>query len=141
MGARATLPRVRAVLLLVVAGIAAFSVPGAGAATRPRPIQLGFEGGNVAGYTISIKASGKVTLVRGARVVHRRIPVKRLRRLGREIQQARLARIRLCAGVLPDFATRYIRLGSRMFRLHGTCEPRFERLWSEVLRAVGGLPT
>lgn len=130
----------RAVLLLAVAGVAVVTACGASSATRPLPIQLGFEGGNLAGYTVSIKASGKVTIVRGTRAVRRRVAVRRVRRLGREIQRAHLARVGLCAGALPDFATQYIRLGTRMFRLHGTCEPRFERVWNDLLRAVGGLP-
>jgi hypothetical protein len=137
---RATLPRVRAIFFLAVVGVAVVTACGASSATRPRPIQLGFAGGNVAGYTISIRSTGRVTISGGFANVHRRIPVKRVRRLGLEIQQAHLAKIRLCPGVLPDFASRYIRLGTHTFRLHGTCEPRFQRVWNDVVRAVGGLP-
>ena len=130
----------RAALLLAVAGVAVVTACGASSATRPRPIQLGFAGGNVAGYTISIRSTGRVTIAGAYANVHRRIPVKRVRRLGLEIQRAHLAKIRLCPGALPDFASRYIRLGRQTFRLRGTCEPSFQRAWNDVVRAVGGLP-
>jgi len=131
---------VRAVLLLAVVGIAVVYPCGAGAATRPKPIQFGFAGGNVLGYSVSIKASGTVTITRGRRVVHRKIRVKRVRRLGREIRNANLAKTRICAGTLPDFGMQYVRYGGRTFRLRGTCEPRFEHVWNDLVRAVGGIP-
>jgi len=113
---------------------------GASSATRPQPIRLGFTGGNVVGYTVSIKSTGWAAIM-GSSSRHRKITVKRVRLLGREIQQAHLAKSRVCTGaVLPDFATRYIRLGSRTFQLRGTCEPRFQRVWNDVVRAVGPLP-
>ncbi|HEY3549779.1 MAG TPA: hypothetical protein VGK69_01820 [Gaiellaceae bacterium] len=128
----------RAVLLLAVAGVAAFTACGAGSATRPRPIQFGVRGGNIVGYTISIGPNGKVTSPFGRG--HGRIPERLVRQLGREIQQAHLAESRICAGSLPDIAARYIRLGSSTFRLRGSCDSRFERVWSDLLRAVGRGP-
>jgi hypothetical protein len=136
----ATLPRVRAFLLLAVAGIGVVTACGAGSATRPGPIRFGLTGGNIVGYAVSIEGSGRVTIARGRRVVHRRISVEAVRRLGREIERAHLAKRRLCTGVLPDIATQYIRLGKRTSRLHGTCEPRFQGVWNDLLRAVGPLP-
>ena len=92
------------------------------------------------GYTVSIKSTGRGSIM-GPSSRHRKITVQRVRLLGREIQQAHLAESRVCTGAaLPDFATRYIRLGSDTFRLRGSCEPRFERVWNDVVRAIGPLP-
>ena len=132
--------RVRAVCLLAVAGVAALTACGAGSATRSRPIRFGLRGGNIAGYTVSIRPAGKVTMTNPLTGGHSRIPVRRVSRLGREIQRAHLAKRRLCVGTLPDIATRFIQLGSRRFTLHGGCEPRFGRVWNDLFRAVGRPP-
>ncbi|HJU37077.1 MAG TPA: hypothetical protein VJ716_06650 [Gaiellaceae bacterium] len=132
----------RAALLLAVAGVAALTACGAGSETRPQAIRFGLSGGNIAGYTISIRPTGKVTTTSPvARLGHRRIPVRRVRRLGHEIERAHLATSRICPGALPDIATRYIRLGSHTSRLRGDCEPRFRRVWNDLLRAVGRAPS
>jgi hypothetical protein len=39
--------------------------------------------------------------------------------------------------VLPDIAGRYIRYSGRTYVVHGGCEPRFERVWLDLLQAVG----
>lgn len=130
----------RAFPFLAVAGVAVMAACGAGSATRPRPIQLGYTGGNVIGLTVSIKATGWSSIT-GPTSGHRKLTVKRVRLLGREIEQANLAGSRVCPGTaLPDFATRYIRLGGHTFRLRGSCEPGFQRVWDDVVRAVGSLP-
>jgi len=131
---------VRALLCLAVVGVAVMTACGGGSTTRPRPIQLGSTGGNVLGVTVSIKSTGWSEIT-GRSTGHRKLTAKRVQLLGREIEQARLAKSRLCSGTaLPDFATRYIRLGSRTFRLRGSCEPRFQRVWDDIVRAVGPLP-
>jgi hypothetical protein len=131
---------VRAALVFVVAGVAVFSACGAGAATRPPTLGFGLAGGNVAGPTVSIEPTGRITITSPRGITHRKIAARRARRLRREIQAARLAPNRVCAGTMPDFASRYIRLGSHRFTLRGTCEPRFDRVWNDLRRAVGILP-
>jgi hypothetical protein len=130
---------VRAGLLLAVAALAAGTACGAVAATHPRPIRFGLTGGNVAPYRVLIKPSGAVTIDGPFADSRRKIPAKRVQRLQREIQQAHLAKRRMCPGVLPDIASEYIRLGSHTFTLHGTCEPRFQRVWRDLQHAVGRL--
>jgi hypothetical protein len=131
---------VRASALLAVAGAAVVTGCGAGSATRSRAIQLGSTGGNVLGYTVSIKATGWSEIT-GPRSGHRKLTVKRVELLGREIQQAHLAEFRRCPGAAgPDLPTRYIRVGSQMFSLRGTCEPRFQRVWNDIVRAVARPP-
>jgi hypothetical protein len=131
---------VRAVLLLVVAGAAAFAACGAGAATRPPTIRFGLTGGNIAGSTVSIRPTGRIMIRGPSGITHRKVAARRVRRLRREIQAAHLAPNRVCAETIPDIASRYIRLGSHRFTLRGTCEPRFDRVWNDLQRAVGPLP-
>ena len=128
---------VRKVLLLAVTGVLAITACGASAATRSRPIKFGLTGGNIAGYSVSIKPRGQVTIKRTQGVRHRKIAAKRVRRLGQEISGADFAKSRICAGSLPDMATEYIRLGTQTYRLRGRCEPRFQRVWRDLTHAVG----
>jgi hypothetical protein len=108
---------------------------GSTAATGQTPIVFGITGGNIAPYRVSIQPTGSVR-DSSQRSPRRQIPVARVRGLRTEIQQAHLAN-RHCAGVLPDIASRYIRVGGRTATVHGTCEPGFERVWNDLVRAVG----
>lgn len=119
---------------------AALTACGASAAGRTRPIRFGLAGGNIAGYTVSIRPDGRVTVDGVVGISHRKIAARRVRRLGREIRNAHLAKSRVCPGTLPDVGAEFIRLGSRTFTRRGTCEPRFQRVWDDLLRAVGRLP-
>jgi hypothetical protein len=94
------------------------------------PIVFGIAGGNIAPYRISIQPNGSV---RGA--VNRQIGSTRVRRLRNEIAQAHLTS-HTCAGVLPDVASRYIRVGARTVTVHGGCEASFNRVWSDLSQAV-----
>lgn len=130
----------RAVYLLAVAGALVLTACGAGTGTRAQPIRFGLTGGNIVGYTVSIAAGGRVS-IRGRSAIGRRmLAVSRVSRLGREIKAAHLARSRVCPGSIPDVAARFIRAGGRTFTLRGACEPRFQRVWSALLDAVGPLP-
>jgi hypothetical protein len=45
---------------------------------------------------------------------------------------------RQCPGVNPDVASHFIRAKGRTVTVHGNnCEPRFNRLWITLARAVG----
>jgi hypothetical protein len=107
---------------------------GAGAA-GDAPVVFGIEGGNVIPYRVALQPDGRVRLTGSPRTVRRRIAPAQVRRLRREIESAHLAS-RRCAGVLPDLAARYVRVGSRRFTVRGDCEPGFERVWSDLTRAV-----
>jgi hypothetical protein len=99
-----------------------------------RPIVFGITGGNIAPYRISIQPNGSA---RGrGRTVLAQISPARVRALRREIQQAHLSS-RRCAGVLPDVASRYIRIGDRTITVRGGCETRFNQVWNDLVRAVG----
>lgn len=141
MSWRPRYPRsVRAVSLLAVGGALVLTACGASAETRARSLGFGLRGGNIVGYAVTIEAGGRVSIARGTSVVHRRIAVRRVRQLTRDLQQAHLATSRVCPGSLPDIATQYIRLGARTFTVRGGCEPRFRHAWSALQGAVGPLP-
>ena len=59
-----------------------------------------------------------------------------LTRLVREDFAAGL-KSRLCAGTNPDIGSDFIRAFGRTVTVHGSCEPRFQRLWNTLARAVG----
>jgi hypothetical protein len=126
---------VRAVLLLAVAAVAAVFVCGASAASRPSPIHFGQSGGNIRGYSVTIKPNGKVTITGAQGVNHLKITAKRARRLRHEIQNAHLSS-QTC-GNMPDAATQFIRLGAHTFTMRGSCNPRFQRVWSDLAKVVG----
>jgi len=131
---------VRVGLLVALAVLVAVAACGSSAAAgRPQAIRFGYSGGNLFGSTASIRPDGAVTvrLPHGTR--RSRISVRLVRKLGREIRQAQLTN-RICAGTNPDFAGRFIRLGRRTVTVRGGCEPRFDRVWSDLTKAVGHFP-
>jgi hypothetical protein len=93
-------------------------------------------GGNFAPFSVSIQPTGTVKINTPLGVRHRRrLTTTRVRQLRLEIQRAHL-RSRRCPGVLPDVASRYIRVGSRLATVHGACDPAFNRVWNDLSRAV-----
>jgi hypothetical protein len=114
---------------LLVVATAACGASAAGEA----PIVFGIAGGNVIPYRVTIQPNGRVRVT--GRKARRQIAPARVRQLRREIQRAHLAS-RRCAGVPPDVATQYIRLGGRRYVVHGGCEARFRHVWNDLLRTV-----
>jgi hypothetical protein len=90
----------------------------------------------VVGYRVSIQSNGSVRSTGSARAIRRQIAASRLRQLRDDIEHAHLTS-RSCPGALPDLARQYIRVGRRTITVHGDCEAGFERVWSELARAVG----
>jgi hypothetical protein len=125
---------VRSVLLVLTVFVAA-AVAACGASASGRtPIVFGLAGGNAVPYRVTIQPNGSVRVSRGW-TVRRQIPPRQARRLRAEIRNAHLT-TRMCAGALPDFPTNYISLAGRTVRVHGRCEPRFTRVYDDLLAAV-----
>jgi hypothetical protein len=119
-------------LAFAVALVACGSTPVAN--TR---IVFGISGGNIAPYRVTIQPTGTVEITTPLGDNPRRqLAPARVRELANEIQQAHLAS-RTCPGVLPDVASRYIRVGGHTVTVHGSCEPGFRDVWSDLARAVG----
>jgi hypothetical protein len=128
-------------VFLAVLGVGVAVAYGASAASRPRPIEFGRSGGNGPQWSVSIKSGGGVTVSSsGVGTRHRKITAAHVRQLDREIQRAKLAKKRICAGSNPDFTLQYIKFAGHKHVLRGSCEPRFTRVWNELATVAGQLP-
>jgi hypothetical protein len=119
--------------------VAALAACGASSAsTRPQRIVFGIAGGNVVPWSVTIEPTGRVRTTGSPSARHRlsRAKVASLVRLVRH-EFASGLRSRQCSGTLPDIGSVYIVFGGRTVRVHGSCEPRFTRLWDTLARAVG----
>jgi hypothetical protein len=122
--------------VIVVAAIAT-GLTGCGGSTASHArIRFGVTGGNLRGYHVTIQPDGSVQSKGSLPASRRQIAPTRVRQLEREIQQAHLAS-RQCAGVLPDIASRYIRVAGRTVMVHGSCDQDFQRIWTDLVQAAG----
>jgi hypothetical protein len=128
-----------AVLLVLTGG------GSAGGTSGPARFELGRIGGNIAPFTVEIRANGTLRSSGAVRLAHprTRLPNARLVALLREAQGAgfwSLPRRTLCRGSLPDFASLYVTVhtGTRMRRVavRGDCNARFSRVYRSLSRAA-----
>lgn len=100
---------------------------------------FGRTGGNILPFRISISAEG-VTRATGAAPRHDRkltkLELATINRVAYETDFLDLPSQKSCAGALPDAATQFIRVGDHTVRVHGSCVPRFNRLWAALSRAI-----
>lgn len=103
-------------------------------------IVFGIGGGNIASWQVTIEPTGQVRQSGGVLDVRRRplshAKVVSLSGLVRRDFAAGL-KSRQCSGTLPDFGAHFVRAAGRTVTVRGRCEPRFQRLWSTLARAVG----
>ncbi|TML72875.1 MAG: hypothetical protein E6G12_12050 [Actinobacteria bacterium] len=125
----------RPALVVAVVVLALVAAACGTSAARRTPIAFGITGGNVRGYSVTIQPDGSVHSKGSQPGVRRQLVLTRVRQLEREIQQAHLTN-RQCGGVLPDIASRYVRVGGRTVTVHGDCEAGFERVWDDLAQAV-----
>lgn len=123
-----------AVLFLGVFVVAAVAACGASASGRT-PIVFGVAGGNVIPYRLTIQPNGSVRLRGRGWKFRKQIRPAQVRRLRGEIQHAHLA-TSTCTGSLPDFATRFIRVGDRRYAVRGECEVPFNHVFHDLETAV-----
>jgi hypothetical protein len=128
----------RRIIVLVALLGAACACGSSAASTTPHPIVFGVAGGNLAAYEVTIEPTGRIrsTVVRTKYHVLSRAKVASLSRLVRAAFASGL-KSRLCPGTNPDFGSRFIHAYGRTVRVRGSCEPRFNRLWDTLARAVG----
>lgn len=122
-------------LAVLLSALAACGASAARTGATGKGIAFGVGGGNMLPFRVAIGPGGDVH-AHGRRVARRHLSRATVRRLERDVQRAHL-RSRRCPGVLPDVGAGFIRVGSRRTTVHGTCEPRFTRVWNELARAVG----
>jgi hypothetical protein len=128
-------------LLALTALVAA---AGAVTATAPAAPKTGFAfgrlGGNIMPFTVTISTTGSVTATGSAAPSRRTLSKLQLVNLNRAVVASgfsTLPAVTSCPGTLPDVAAQFIRVGRRTVRVHGSCLPRFNRLWTVLAKSVG----
>lgn len=117
----------------------AATVVSTAAESRPRRIVFGIGGGNLIPFRITLEPDGRVRHsgpMRPRRHHLSRAEVVSLFRLVRVDLRDGLTS-RQCSGTNPDVGSRFIRGLGRTITVHGSCEPRFTRLWRMLAQAVG----
>ncbi len=128
----------RAASILALTAVAA-AVTASGGGAAGRGFAFGRIGGNIRPYTVTIASGGAVRVSGPVTVGRRQLDATQLAALTRAAAEARFAALpgsTQCAGTLPDVASTFIRVGARRVRVHGSCLPRYNRLWRALGRAV-----
>jgi hypothetical protein len=110
---------VRWLILLAVLALGLAACGGSSQAAKPVKVEFGTTGGNIRPQAFVLTVNGD---------------------LASELQKALGAgglTSRQCAGLLPDAAAEYIRVGGRTVTVHGSCEPRFTGLWNKLYALRG----
>jgi hypothetical protein len=138
---RATLRRVRRILVLVVSAAALAACGSSAASTSGKPMRIvfGAGGGNRVPFQVTIEPTGHVRASGSMEPRRHRLSHAKVVSLSRLVRANFAAglRSRRCAGTNPDFASDFVRAAGRTVTVHGSCEPRFHRLWNTLAQAVG----
>jgi hypothetical protein len=124
-------------LAVVIALAAAF--PAAGGAGSRQGFAFGRVGGSIIPFTITIGNDGRVKATGPAKVGRARLTqlqVVNLNRIATTNGFTSLAAVTNCPGTLPDVAATFVRIGPRTVRVHGSCAPRYQRVYAALARAV-----
>jgi hypothetical protein len=96
----------------------------------------GRTGGSIRPFAVTISTTGAVRASGAAPenlVGHlTKQQLADLNRIAFETRFALLPARTACPGALPDVADQYIRVGSRVARVHGACVKRFNRFWAAL---------
>ena len=135
---RSSLPVGRiAVLAPLMAGFTACGA--SSASTRPLGITFGIGGGNIRPYHVMIEPSGVIRASGFKRPGRHALSPSEIASLSRLVRSdfPGGVKTRQCCGTNPDIASHFISADDRTVTVHGACEPRFQRLWKTLARAVG----
>jgi hypothetical protein len=132
-------------VVLIAAMLLGFLRGGAAAAPAQTVFEFGRVGGNIAPFTVQIRADGSVRHSGPVRLSHRdvRLSPKRLAAL-RAYARAQsfwsLRRLTPCRGQLPDFASLFVAIHTdgrtRRVTVRGDCSPRFSRVYRALAAAA-----
>jgi hypothetical protein len=132
-------------VLLVAAMLLGFLRGGATAAPAQTAFELGRVGGNIAPFTVQIRADGTVRHSGPVRLAHRDVRLSQrrlmaLRAYARSQGFWSLRRLTLCRGALPDFASLFVVVHAggktRRVTVRGGCSPRFSRIYRALAAAA-----
>jgi hypothetical protein len=112
---------------------------GSSAASTTHRIEFGVAGGNLVPYQVTIEPTGRVRTSGPVETKVRRLSHAKVVSLSRLVRAGFAAGLksRLCPGTNPDVGSNFIHAYGRTVRVHGSCEPRFHRLWNTLAQAVG----
>lgn len=124
------------VLAALLAGVCACG--SSAASTTPHRIVFGIAGGNMVPFQVTIEPTGRVRSSGPLKPTRRQLTHAKVVSLSRLVRQDLPAlKSRLCPGTNPDVGSDFIHAYGRTVRVHGSCEPRFHRLWDTLAKAVG----
>ena len=124
-------------LLFVLAATTLLAGPAQ--ALPPTFASFGREGGNIIPFTVTITQSGEVRSSGPVEVGRTKLTAAQLAGLVQTEVQAGFSALpatTACPGTLPDIATTWIKAGSRLVRVHGSCSKRFLRVWNALAATV-----
>jgi hypothetical protein len=131
----------RRILALTVIAVALVACGASAASTQSGPmrIEFGIAGGNLVPFQVTIERTGHVHASGLVQPAHRRLSHAKVSSLSRTVRRDFAAGLksRQCAGTNPDIGSTFVRAEGRTVRVHGSCEPRFHRLWNTLAKAVG----
>lgn len=132
--------RMRRVIFLaaLLGGVCACGSSAASSTTLHR-IEFGVAGGNFVPYEVTIEPTGRVRASGEVETKVRQLSHAKVVSLSRLVRMGFAAGLksRLCPGTNPDVGSDFIHAYGRTVRVHGSCEPRFHRLWDTLAQAVG----
>jgi len=128
-----------AVLAVSAAGLAACGASAAPTQAKPMRIEFGLGGGNMVPIQVTIESTGRVRVRGSIRPKRRQLSRTKVASLSRLVRQEFVAGLtsRECRGTNPDVGSNFIHAAGRSVTVHGSCEPRFQRLWNTLAAAVG----
>jgi hypothetical protein len=124
------------VLAALLAGVCACG--SSAASTTPHRIVFGIGGGNMVPSQVTIEPTGRVRSSGPLKPTRRQLTHAKVVSLSRLVRQDLPGlKSRLCPGTNPDVGSDFIHAYGRTVRVHGSCGPRFHRLWDTLAKAVG----
>jgi len=129
------------VVAVTIAVVAASGAPAASAQAKPTRIEFGVGGGNMVPFQVTIEPTGRVRSTIAARFIRperHRLPQATVASLSALVRHAFASgvRSRQCGATNPDVGSDFIRAAGHTVTVHGSCEPRFTKLWDALARAV-----
>ena len=125
---------------LVLLSVLALGVAGCGGsgASNTLEIQFGISGGNIAGWSVTISPSGRVTAINKVLLQPNQLSSAQAAQLSKDVRAAMPSlEDAQCGGTFPDEADQFIEADGKKWTVRGTCEASFTNLFNELATAVG----
>jgi hypothetical protein len=129
----------RRIIVTAALLIAVCACGSSAASTTPHRIVFGIAGGNMVPFQVTIEPTGRVGSSGPLEPKRRQLSHAKVVSLSRLVRMDFDAGLksRLCPGTNPDVGSHFVQAYGRAVRVHGSCEPRFLRLWDTLAQAVG----